>query len=186
MTAIASPIGAKQTQPDSAHPHAVEQARCVVAEYLRDWGLRDPELVALETRRIVRRADNHLARDGGEPTAQALSETAIRLTIEEIETWISQMASQSRRRNNGHPNGHGSMGESAFHSPDLTHHRNRLPARLLFILEQSVSPVVPSTRRREMRPQPRTRLWKVLRRGYWRQLWKSALACCGRWIRSSR
>lgn len=161
---------------DAEQHRCLDQARCVVAEYLRDWGLRDPELVALESRRIVNRAASYLSRTSHQIRERPLCETAVRLAVDEIEAWIAQLASGVRgscldaKVTTRLPH------EVAVHSPDLLRHRNRLPARMLLVLEQSVSPVIPSTRPQQMQPQPRTRLWKILRKGYWRPTRRSAAA----------
>jgi hypothetical protein len=183
MTANASStiqVRATEAEPRPAHV----EARCVVSEYLHDWGLHDPVLLAAESKRIVEQAVAILSASGTAFTEQELCAKAVRLTVDEIEAWIRALASNSKRSPD---NAYTFQGP--IDSTDLARHRNRLPAKMLLALEQSVSPVVPTTSWRDMRAQPRTRLWRVLRKGYWRKAQRrlqTVCQHCGRLIQQAR
>lgn len=178
-----SPLGESQPEFDTR----LNQARCLVAEYLHDWGLRDPEVIALESRRIVEQADLQLG-DAGRNQAK-LCALAVEITQAEVEASIARMAASSRplarkriaTNNSIVPR----MGRVLLEFPDAIRHRDRPPARLLQVLETSVNPIVPCSKRCDMLPQPRTRLWKLLRKGYWfrvqRRLKKLTRRCVGLW-----
>lgn len=158
-------------------------ARYLVAEYLHDWGLRDPEVIAAEARRIVERAEAQTLAVPPDLLEQALCETAIRLTVEEVESAIGTLAASSgpcrlaRRPTRGSivPR----MATLLVEFPEAIRHRERPPARLLALLEQSVAPIIPLPNQRDMRPQPRVRVIRIFRIGYWRCIlrrlqWKAA------------
>jgi hypothetical protein len=175
-------------------------ARCAVAEYLRDWGLRDPEVIAVESRRIVQEAQARLSNSssisraaGGNHRADAdslLGSTAILLAVEEVEDWIARLNCDGKGSFVPRVASADSMvtrpTDLPSQFPDALLQRDHLPAQMLVLLQQSVSPVVPHPRPCEMRPQPRARLWKVLRRGYWRILQrrlKSFAVLCVTYVR---
>jgi len=157
--------------PDTERPvHASHQtARYLVAEYLHDWGLRDPEVIAAESRRIVEQAAHQFA-ESPHPGADLVA-IAIEFTQAEVESSIARMASSSpapvRHRVATNNSIVPRMGRVLLEFPDAIRHRDRPPARLLQVLENSVNPIVPHCNRCDMLPQPRTRLWKILRKGYW-------------------
>lgn len=163
--------GSRHARPATS---ARDIARCLVAEYLHDWGLLDPEIVAAESRRIVEQAESLCADVPVLRLEQELCSTAIRITSEEVEASIQRMANSPFRSRLHRLPVNGSivprMASVLMEFPDAIRHRDRPPARLLGVLERSVAPIVPQPKRREMLPQPRTRLWKILRKGYWRQV----------------
>lgn len=147
----------------------VKQARYLVAEYLHDWGLRDPEVIAQESRRIVEEAELRIA-ESVRPDLE-LSSVAIEMTQREVEASIARMAASSqapvRQRKATNNSIVPRLGPVLLEFPDAIRHRDRPPSRLLQMLERSVNPIVPCSSPCEMRPQPRTRLLKLLRRAYW-------------------
>ncbi|SFH85105.1 hypothetical protein [Planctomicrobium piriforme] len=149
-------------------------ARYLVAEYLHDWGLRDPDIVAAESRRIVEQAEALTMTGAGEVSEHELCAAAIHITMEEVEASIARMAATSiRDQLAGSPTSNSivpRMARVLLEFPDAIRHRDRPPARLLQVLERSVAPIIPRCHPREMRPQPSTRLWSVLRRSYWLEL----------------
>lgn len=76
-------------------PKAIAAARCAVADYLRDLGLRDPDRVALESQRLVDQArhDCLAQREFGD---QALAETAIALTVQQLQQLLNSIAAQNQ------------------------------------------------------------------------------------------
>jgi len=147
----------------------LKQARYLVAEYLHDWGLRDPEVIAQESRRIVEQAELQLAESV--KLGLDLDAVAIEITQAEVEASIARMAASSgvphRKRIATNNSIVPRMGRVLLEFPDAIRHRDRPPSRLLQMLEKSVNPIVPRSHRCDMLPQPRTRLWKLLRKGYW-------------------
>lgn len=73
----------------------VTEAKWVVAEYLRDVGLRDPELIARESQRIVEKA----RRERIEPAlpSPTLAEVAIRCTVSQLDEWLLALAAESQQ-----------------------------------------------------------------------------------------
>src|SRR5437660_1421551 len=69
---------------DRTDEEAVAAAKWAVAEYLRDVGLCDPELIARESQEIVARARREPAFTRKEAS---LSEAAIRLTVKQLDRW---------------------------------------------------------------------------------------------------
>ncbi|HWL08637.1 MAG TPA: hypothetical protein VNQ76_09540 [Planctomicrobium sp.] len=170
------PLPATKLTLPSSHPGSV-QARYLVAEYLRDWGLRDPDVIAVESRRIVEQAEVVTQQKYGTISLRHLCATAILLTMNEVEEAIAGMAASSSRslthegKNNRSVVPHVARLLQEF--PDAIRHRDRPPARLLQVLEQSVAPIIPHPQHREMLAQPSTRLCSLFRGCFWMEL-------CGR------
>lgn len=137
-----------------SHDLAVAKAKCAVAEYLRDLGLRDPDVIAKECQRIVTQAQGEL------PPATAVDETplcemAIHLTVKELEHWFAVLAVQS-----GRPDERERLGSFiAARLPVLLDqfpqalNQTRLPAELVGSLHEDLTPVVPPPRPHRMRRQ---------------------------------
>ena len=90
---------AADVRPSRRSPRSV--AMRLVADYLRDWGLRDPELVAAETRRLIEQAEAESefadisleALDGAnDAICRRFYETAIRITVAQVEAWVTGLA----------------------------------------------------------------------------------------------
>jgi len=182
--------------PDESSPSerpinpAHQKARYLVAEYLHDWGLRDPEVIAEESRRIVEQAAHQFA-ESARPDADLIA-IAIELTQAEVESSIARMASSSSPSRNRIATNNSivpRMGRVLLEFPTAIRHRDRPPARLLQMLEHSINPIIPQCSRCDMHPQPRTRLWKLLRKGYWYRVQRTlksltqqiARRCAGLW-----
>lgn len=168
-----------------------DRARMLVAEYLRDWGLKNPDVIAAESRRIVEQAEDLFVEGALPGHGRAdLCQAAIRLANEEVEAAIASMANSCPRIQGRGSRTNGSivprLDSVLLEFPDAIRHRDRPPARLLSILERTVTPIIPECTYREMRPQPRTRLWCVLRRGYWHRVGKRLRAIGSRKRESHR
>lgn len=130
---------------------AMDKARCAVAEYLRDLGLRDPDVVAQASRRIVAEAQRH--RPSGDD--RLLCETAISQTVKQLERWLEVLAAQSGTADQSQRLG----SVVAARLPGLLDrfpralNGQRLPEELLDTLRNGLTPVVPSPRPRRMRRQ---------------------------------
>lgn len=158
-------------EPRTIARSAQNRARYLVAEYLHDWGLRDPDIIAGESRRIVEQAERLLQEQAGDAPERDLGAMAIRITMDEVEAAIARMAATSPAPAGGVPTNNSILPRLApvlLEFPEAIRHRDRSPARLLQVLERSLSPICPCSHHREMRAQPRTKLWRVLRKGYWR------------------
>lgn len=133
---------------------ATMKAKCAVAEYLRDLGLRDPELVAKESQRIVGNAQRQLSLADANNESQ-LCERAVRLTVKQLELWLEVLAAQSGRPD--HSQRLGSV--IAARLPALLDrfpyalNGDELPAELVESLKTGVNPVVPTPRPGRMRRQ---------------------------------
>lgn len=131
------------------------KARCVVAEYLRDLGLRDPDVIALESQRIVTQALQEVRPDQYAVDESLLCEKAILLTVKQLERWLEVLATQS-----GRPDPSPRLGSViAARLPDLLSrfpqalHGGEMPAELVHSLQDGLTPVVPPPRPRGMRRQ---------------------------------
>lgn len=137
-----------------SHDQMYSRAKCVVAEYLRDLGLRDPDVVAKECQRIVAQAQDELP-PGRVLDETSLCATAIRLTVKQLERWFAVLAAQSGRSDE--PKRLGSV--VAARLPRLLDqfphalNQTRLPAELVGSLQDGLAPVVPPPRPRRMRRQ---------------------------------
>lgn len=138
----------------AADPQATSKAKCAVAEYLRDLGLKDPDVVAEESQRIVAEAQQQLsAADVNDPSV--LCETAIRLTVKQLERWLEMLATQSGGRD--HSPRMGSV--MATRLPGLLDrfpqamNGDGLPPELVDSLQTGITPVVPQPRPQRMRRQ---------------------------------
>src|SRR5688500_3546607 len=82
------------TDTQAQHDAAIAAARCAVAEYLRDVGLRDPDLVAQESRRLVSQALERLG-SNAEVTETVLAEAAIKLTVKRLEHLLAALTTDA-------------------------------------------------------------------------------------------
>src|SRR5205823_1259935 len=80
------------TAANDGDQEAVAAARWAVAEYLRDIGLRDPELIARESHQMVARAQRQLAFSSHKVP---LTEAAIQLTVRQLDHWLMALAADS-------------------------------------------------------------------------------------------
>ena len=161
-------------------PSPQATAKRLVADYLRDWGLRDPELVASEARRIVEATleEMPLYDDTTEPEREAFCQAAVRRTVAEIESWSATIARGIT------PRAAGRFAMGAAMSPGLSELLDAFPeaivrrdhpaARALADLERAILPVVPATHVREMGAVPRTRTVRYLRLAFWRTVLRGA------------
>lgn len=153
-------------------------AKRLVADYLRDWGLRDPELVAAESKRIVESTLDEfpLYDDMTDGERDAFCQAAIRRTVAEIESWSATIARGITPRAAGRFALGGTLSPGlselldAF--PEAVVRRDHPTARALADLEQAILPVVPKPHVREMGAALRTRPVKFFRAVYWRALFR--------------
>lgn len=154
-------------------------AKRLVADYLRDWGLRDPELVAAESKRIVEATlgEFPLYDDMTDGERDAFCQAAIRRTVAEIESWSATIARGITPRAAGRFALGGTLSPGlselldAF--PEAVVRRDHPTARALADLEQAILPVVPKPHVREMGAAVRTRPVKFFRAVYWRAVFRN-------------
>lgn len=165
-SAAASVMGAAGISRRSADP-ATAKARCAVADYLRDLGLRDPDVVVRESHRIVSQARSELQPAiAGDETL--LSERAIQLTVKKLEHWLVVLAVQAD--SSDEPERLGSVIAARLsvlldQFPQALN-QSRVPAELVGALQDSLTPVVPPPRRHRMRRQ-----MLALVPSSWKRLW---------------
>jgi hypothetical protein len=159
-SAVASVTDTAPERSENDDAQAIIAAKSAVAEYLRDLGLRDPDIIAAESQQIVAQAS------GKAGASKSLAETAIQLTVKRLEHYLTVLAGQS-----------GSPGEGwrmncaiAARLPlllsdfPLTFTGKNLPEEAITRLRTGVAPVVPSTRPRRMGRQRLTLLPMSVRR----------------------
>ncbi|WP_437185601.1 hypothetical protein SH668x_002712 [Planctomicrobium sp. SH668] len=150
--------------------YTIKRARCLVAEYLRDWGMRDPDVVAAESLRIVNEAEGRL-HDLHAPITQ-FAMIAIEMAQVEVESCISKYTSSPHSA----PKSRSATRDSIVPQlsnlllkypeaicPNVSQHSEQMQT----VVENSINPIIPRVNHRAMRPQPRTRLFKIFRKGYW-------------------
>jgi hypothetical protein len=144
---------------------ALIRAREAVAEYLRDLGLRDPDVIARESLRIVDQALCEAA-SADEVAQTILCERATRLTVKQSEKLLSLVARQSG--SGEEPERLGSV--IAARLPDLLAQfpnaigQDKLPDELLNSVQDRLSPVVPPARPQRMTRQRLVLVPAVLKR----------------------
>ncbi len=143
--------GIERTEPGSS-AQQVTAAQWAVAEYLRDIGLRDPELIARESHDIVTRAQCKVGENGEE---RSLAEAAIQLTVKQLDQWLAALAADPHQSNA--PNRPNVVAGARL--PDLLSRypsawRNSRPsAEAIETAREDLRPVVPRPRPRPMHPQ---------------------------------
>ena len=154
--------------------------RCVagrlVADYLRDWGLRDPELLAAESRRLIELTESDFdSADLDRPNeslCQRFCQAAIDRTITQVASWTASIAmeppcqatdAQAASRIVAR------LPDMLDEFPEAVVRQEGFPARAASLLKRSVQPVVPTPIVRPMALAPRTRTVRFLRPLYWRQ-----------------
>lgn len=98
-----APLLATPALPNGIMEADVREAKSVVADYLRDLGLTDPDFIAIESKRIVQHSLEMIAQ---EPKANGkrLRKIAIRQTVKKLAKWV-----------------HAIEGEHDAGSPPITH-----------------------------------------------------------------
>lgn len=183
---IATQRGAssKPTKPRRPSCPARNWARCVVGEYLRDWGLRDPEFVVAKCREIVDRAERLLDAEvgphGGAEYARRLSRMAIQLAANDVDAAIAMVSSGRARTNVSPRNGEGdvptaesfAMGMAAAleDAPEIIVARDARPRLASRVRKAAICPV---DRPAPMEAQPETRLCCFLRTEFWARPWNA-------------
>src|SRR6266478_1140213 len=150
-------------EPMAPDQQAITAAKWSVAEYLRDLGLCDPELIARESGEIVDRAQRERRFERKE---KPLTEIAIHLTVKQLDRWLLKLATDS-------PDGEQCQrpaGVLGSRLPDLLNRfphawkETSQPAEVVKSLQRNVTPVVPEPKPGQMHPQAMALLPSSLRR----------------------
>src|SRR5581483_2414338 len=137
-------------------------ARDAVAQYLRDVGLSDPDLVAAESRCLVDEAERTPAAGDGET---ALAAVALRLAVQRLDQWLRALSARS-----GVAEQAGRLGGvvGARLPSLLSRYPHALkqdpPSELAGTVREDLTPVVPPPQPRPMRRQQLALLPAPLRR----------------------
>ncbi len=143
----------------------VIRTRTAVAEYLRDLGLGDPDVIAQESLRIVDQALFETT-SSEEIDSAVLCERAIRLTVRQLEKLLRLVARQSG--SGEEPERLGSV--VAARLPVLLDQfpeaigKDKLPEELASSLQDQLSPVVPPAKPRSMGRQGLVLVPRVVKR----------------------
>lgn len=149
-----------------------DAARCIVGEYLRDWGLRDPDVIAARSREIVEQAERFLA--VAPESTLTLSEAALGISVDLIAAAIVVKPE---------PGDTGTLIPQACVIAEVSHVLDEYPqlaggsssefdAEANGALATLASPIVPLSKRSEMPAQPGTRVWRAVSPAYYQGLVK--------------
>ena len=149
-----------------------DAARCIVGEYLRDWGLRDPDVIAARSREIVEQAERFL--EVAPETTLTLSEAALSIAVVLISAAVVVKPD---------PADTGSLVPQASVVAEVSHILDEYPQivrsnagvmdeEAADALAHLAMPIVPQSRRSEMPAQPGTRVWRVVSPAYYQGLVK--------------
>lgn len=143
---------------------AIVEARCLVGEYLRDSGLRDPVMIARFSQKIVSAAASRLEMNQSAPGQMAseeacrrLNRLAIGLAVDLTERKGDGVRTRPGRERPVRPANDSGPSDSSRQTVGAT---------------GLSAPVIPRSRPQAMRRPIRTRLWWPLERHSWRQMLK--------------
>ncbi len=143
-----------------------DAARCIVGEYLRDWGLRDPDVIATRARDIVDQAEKLIA---AQPDSTlTLSEAALSITVDLIAAAIVVKPEAGETGLVPQACVVAEVSEILDAYPCLVQ-GDRDPAAS-DLLSTAARPIVPQAKRSEMPAQPGTRVWRVVSPAYYQGL----------------
>jgi hypothetical protein len=147
-----------------------DAARCIVGEYLRDWGLRDPDVIAARSREIVEQAEKFLS--VAPESALTLSETALGIAVDLITAAVVVKPEAGDT---------GSLIPQASVVAEVSHLLDEYPSlaqaggididhEAVGALATLAKPIVPQSKRSEMPAQPGTRVWRLVSPAYYQGL----------------
>ena len=149
-----------------------DAARCIVGEYLRDWGLRDPDVIAARSREIVEQAEKFLA--VAPESTLTLTEASLGIAVDLITAAIVVKPE---------PGETGSLVPQACVVSEVSQILDEYPCLVrggageidreaAGALATAASPIVPQAKRSEMPAQPGTRVWPLVSPAYYQGLVK--------------
>ena len=169
MTASAmNPLSASAERAPRRTPR--DAARCIVGEYLRDWGLRDPDVIAARSREIVEQAEKFLA--VAPESTLTLSEAALGIAVDLISAAIVVKPD---------PADTSVLVPQASVVAEVSHLLDEYPCLVqgdssaidheaVGALAVLAKPIVPRAKRSEMPAQPGTRVWRLVSPAYYQGL----------------
>jgi hypothetical protein len=167
-SAMTSPSASAERAPRRTPRDA---ARCIVGEYLRDWGLRDPDVIAARSREIVEQAETFLS--VAPESALTLSEAALGIAVDLITAAIVVKPE---------PGDSGSLVPQASvvsgvcqildEYPSLVRGAGEIDLEAAGALATAAAPIVPQSKRSEMPAQPGTRVFRLVSPAYYQGLVK--------------
>jgi membrane glycosyltransferase len=131
---------------------SITAAKWAVAEYLRDLGISDPDLIARESCEIVSQA---LHSQAIAQKSKMLTEAAIEITVKQLDRWLAAVATHAPESDeNQQPIGvlGGRLPELLNRFPQAWKETPPLP-ELADSLSENLTPVVPEMKPGRMRPQ---------------------------------
>jgi len=162
MTASAlNPLSAPAERAPRRTPR--DAARCIVGEYLRDWGLRDPDAIAAQSREIV---DQAMMMIGEKPAESvSLAETALGIAVDRIAAAVVVKPETATA---------GGLIPQACVVAEVSHILDEFPHLATDgaagAMANASSPIVPQLKRSEMPAQPGTRLLRLLSPAYYQSI----------------
>jgi hypothetical protein len=149
-----------------------DAARCTVGEYLRDWGLRDPDVIAARSHEIVEQAEKFL---------EVAPESTLTLTESSLGIAVDLIAAALVVRPDA--NNTGSLVPQACVVAEVSHILDEYPClargsvgdldhEAASVLATAAAPIVPQAKRSEMPAQPGTRVWPLVSPAYYQGLVK--------------
>ncbi len=162
------------------------RAQRLVAEYLRMWGLRDPQAIADRSRIWVDQCDDSPSGGPDEPSLAEVYRTVMQRATNDMDRWLDHLAlaagidaedSASRR-------GLLAMEVQSLidENPAALLEQEAPPARLLAQLQDAAHPVVPKKSPAHMPTQSLGELPDVARLDWWRRAISGTAAAAGRLI----
>jgi len=149
-----------------------DAARCIVGEYLRDWGLRDPDVIAGRSREIVEQAERYL--EVAPESLLTLSEASLSIAVDLISAAVVVKPEAGDTT---------SLVPQASVVAEVSHllddypqiaqtSSDKMDEEAAEILAHIARPIVPQSKRSEMPAQPGTRVWRVVSPAYYQGLVK--------------
>ena len=149
-----------------------DAARCIVGEYLRDWGLRDPDVIAARSREIVEQAEKFLA--VAPESTLTLTDAALGIAVDLIAVAVVVKPE---------PGDTGSLVPQASVVSEVSQILDEYPCLVrgsagaidqeaAGALATAASPIVPQAKRSEMPAKPGNRVWPLVSPAYYQGLVK--------------
>jgi len=168
---------ASELSPSSASTERAQRrtprdaARCTVGEYLRDWGLRDPDVIAARSREIVEQAEKFL--QVAPESTLTLAEASLGIAVDLI---TAAVVVKPDAKDTGSLVPQASVVSEVSHIfdeyPSLVRGGGEFDQEAVGALATAAAPIVPQAKRSEMPAQPGTRVWPLVSPAYYQALVK--------------
>jgi len=161
------------TRHEFVEPQIRVEARAerVLAEYLRQWGLRDPTTIATHCRRWVREAVERVgSQPGGQPVA--ICRAAVEAAISEIDEWLDHLSALAAVNGDDARARRGLLAIEVQTMidkyPEALLNYDALPAPLMKHIRRASHSAVPAIHATRMRAQPLGQLASPLTWRWWK------------------